>query len=74
MNEAALMCVDYKLPDVTSMVVTKWSLDTGKPMPSDDSFVDGVWLLTGLEKSEVPSEQIRVREFDWKKVKTLGLS
>ncbi len=73
LDEAALMCADQNLPNVSALIVTRGSLDAGKPMPSDKSFVDGIWAKTGMSKSEVRAEQERVRAFDWRKVKTLGL-
>ena len=68
------MCVENKLPDVSALVVTKDSVDRGKPFPSLDSFVDGVWPLTRLAMEDVPAEQERVRNFGRRTVRSLGLA
>jgi hypothetical protein len=73
LDEAAAMCVEHKLPDVSSVVATKESVDLGKPFPSLASFEDGVWPKTGLRIEDVPDEQERVRQFDWKSVRSLNL-
>jgi hypothetical protein len=73
LDEAAAMCLEHGLPDVTSVVVTKESLVAGLPMPSRGSFRDGVWPVSGLTVSDVPAEQIRVRAFNWKSVPSLRL-
>jgi len=74
LDEAAAMCMQHGLPDVSAIVVTKESIAAGKPMPSAESFLDGVWPVTGLTIDQVPEEQDRVRSFDWEKVPTLGVS
>lgn len=73
LDEAAAMCMEHGLPDVSAIVVTKESLASGVPMPSEDSFKDGVWPLTGLSREDVPAEQARVQSFDWGSVRSLGL-
>lgn len=51
LDEAAIRCRKRKLPDVTSVVVTKESFLAEKPMPSEASFNDdGLWPLSGLHK------------------------
>ncbi|MCX7287978.1 MAG: hypothetical protein NTW20_10585 [Rhodobacterales bacterium] len=74
LNEAAAMCAEHGLPNVSVMVVSKDSLDRGEPMPSDGSFADGFYASTGLTKADIPTEQARVRAFDWKSVRSLNLS
>ena len=76
LNEATSMCVENnpRLPDVSAFIVTKDSFEKGKPMPSENSFVDGRWPISGLSVEDIPSEQDRIREFDWRSVKSLGLS
>jgi hypothetical protein len=73
LDEAAAMCIEHGLPDVSLVIVTKESIDRGYPMPSPDSFVDGVWPISGLTIEEIPAEQVRVAEYNWRSVKTLGL-
>jgi len=73
LDEAAHMCLEFNLPDVSALVVTKTSLETGIPMPSEDSFIDGVWPITGMKIESIPAEQDRVRSFDWTKVPSLKL-
>jgi len=74
LDEAALKCKENNLPDITSVVVTKESLASGTPMPSEASFnALGFWPLSGLHKDDVPAEQERVRNFDWRKVRQLNL-
>ena len=74
LNEAASLCAEHKLPNVSVLVVSKDSLDRGNPMPSEGSFTDGFYASTGLSKAEVPAEQDRVRAFDWASVRSLNLS
>ena len=74
LDEAARMCIDHRLPDVSAVVCTKDSIDEGRPMPSSRSFVDGVWPITGISIDEVPAEQERVRIFPWLEVRSLGLA
>ena len=74
LDEAAAMCREITIPDVTAVVVTKESIAEGRPFPSMDSFIDGIWPVSGLGIEDVPDEPARVREFDWKKVPSLGLS
>ena len=73
LNEAAVLCAEHGLPNVSVMVVSKESLDRGTPMPSDGSFADGFYASTGLAKADIPAEQDRVRAFDWKSVRSLNL-
>ena len=73
LNEAAAMCVEHGLPNVAVMVVSKESLDAGRPMPSDGSFSEGFYAASGLAREGVAEEQERVRAFDWRAVPTLGL-
>ena len=74
LNEAAALCADHGLPNVSVLVVSKDSLDRGLPMPSEGSFADGFYASTGLTKGDIPAEQERVRAFDWKSVRSLNLS
>jgi hypothetical protein len=74
LNEAAAMCAEHGLPNVSVMVVSKDSLDRGEPMPSEGSFADGFYASTGLTKADIPAEQARVRAFDWKSVRSLNLA
>ncbi|NJS38479.1 MAG: hypothetical protein HC783_05055 [Rhodobacteraceae bacterium] len=74
LNEAAALCADHGLPNVSVLVVSKDSLDRGLPMPSEGSFADGFYASTGLTKADIPAEQDRVRAFDWKSVRSLNLS
>jgi hypothetical protein len=73
LNEAAALCAEHSLPNVAVLIVSKDSLEKGDPMPSDGSFSDGFYASTGLAKSDIPAEQKRVREFDWKSVRSLNL-
>lgn len=73
LNEAAAICAEHGLPNVAVMVVSKESLQLGKPMPSVGSFSDGFYASTGLTKADIPAEQARVRDYSWGSVKTLGL-
>jgi hypothetical protein len=73
LNEAAAMCAEQGLPNVSVLVVSKDSLDRGTPMPSEGSFADGFYASTGLTKETVPAEQDRVRAHDWKSVRSLNL-
>ncbi len=74
LDEAARICVREKIPDVSSVVVSKDTLGTDSPMPSKDSFnSDGVWPITGVHMSDVPAVQKKVMTFDWKSKKTLKL-
>lgn len=73
LNEAAALCAEHGLPNVSVMVVSKDSLDQGRPLPSDGSFTDGFYASTGLAKADIPAEQDRVRGFDWKSVRSLDL-
>jgi hypothetical protein len=74
LDEAAAMCRDRGLPDVTAVVVTKESVERGEPFPSLDSFVDGVWPISGLSLDDVRAEQVRVQTFDWRAVRELQLA
>ena len=75
LDEAAWMCKDHRIPDVSAVIVTKESMDRGAPMPSDDSFnADGFWVITGLHKDELPDYQKKVQQFDWMSLRSLGLS
>ncbi len=74
LDEAAYMCKDFQLPDVSAVIVTKESLARGFPMPSDESFDDkGFWAITGIYKQEVPNYQLKVQSYDWTTVPTLRL-
>jgi hypothetical protein len=73
LNEAAALCAEHGLPNVSVLVVSKESLDRGTPLPSKGSFSDGFYASTGMTEAEIPAEQERVRTFDWKSVPTLGL-
>ncbi|MEO6301225.1 MAG: hypothetical protein ABIV25_15645 [Paracoccaceae bacterium] len=73
LNEAAAICAEQGLPNVSTLVVSKESLDAGQPMPSTGSFADGFYASTGLTIQDVTAEQERVRGFDWHMVKSLGL-
>ena len=73
LNEAAAMCAEHGLPNVSVLVVSKESLDRGTPLPSEGSFTDGFYASTGLTKEDIPAEQDRVRAFDWKSVRSLNL-
>ena len=73
LNEAAALCAEHGLPNVSVLVVSKDSLDRGVPLPSEGSFSDGFYASTGLTKAEVPGEQDRVRAFDWTAVRSLNL-
>ena len=59
LDEAAAMCTEHKLPDVSAVVVTKESLDRAQPMPAATSFRDGVWPVSGLSIADIPAEQER---------------
>ena len=74
LNEAAALCAEHGLPNVSVLVVSKDSLDRGVPMPSEGSFSDGFYASTGLGKADVPAEQDRVRAFDWNSVRSLNLN
>lgn len=74
LNEAAALCAENGLPNVSVMVVSKDSLDQGKPMPSEGSFTDGFYASTGLAKADVPAEQARVKAFDWKAASFVNLA
>lgn len=74
LNEAAAICEEFGLPNVSVMVVSRSSADAGNPMPSEGSFSDGHYAKTGLSKDDVPAEQARVRAYDWRSVKSLGLA
>lgn len=73
LNEAAALCAEYNLPNVSVLVVSKESMDRGVPMPSDGSFTEGFYASTGLTKSDIPNEQQRVRTHDWRSVRSLNL-
>jgi hypothetical protein len=74
LNEAAALCAEHGLPNVSVLVVSKDSLDRGAPMPSEGSFSDGFYASTGLTKADIPAEQARVRAFDWTSVRSLNIS
>ena len=74
LGEAAAMCIERGLPDVSAVVVTKESFARGAPMPSLDSFKDGEWPLTGLTLKDIPAEQDKVRLYDWRSVRELSLA
>jgi hypothetical protein len=73
LNEAAALCAEHGLPNVSVLVVSKDSLDRGIPMPSEGSFADGFYASTGLTKAAIPAEQDRVRAHDWASVRSLNL-
>ncbi len=73
LNRAAEICADLGLPNVSTLVVSKDSLDRGAPMPSSGSFSDGFYASTGLTRDDVAAEQDRVRVFDWRSVEKLNL-
>ena len=73
LNEAAALCAEHKLPNVSVMVVSKDSLDRGSALPSEGSFSNGFYASTGLTKADIPGEQARVSAYDWRSVTTLGL-
>ena len=73
LNEAAALCAEQGLPNVSVMVVSKESFDRGNPLPSEGSFSNGFYASTGLTAADIPGEQARVRSFDWRSAKTLGL-
>ena len=74
LNEAAALCAEHGLPNVSVMIVSKDSLDRGEPMPSDGSFAEGFYASTGLTRADVAAEQGRVRAFEWTSVRSLNLS
>ncbi len=74
LNEAAALCAEHGLPNVSVLVVSKESLDRGVPMPSEGSFADGFYASTGLTAAEIPAEQGRVRAYDWTSVRSLNLA
>ena len=65
LNEAAIICARHGLPNVSCVVVSKASLESGAPMPSEGSFSDDHYAASGLSRDEVPAEQARVRAHDW---------
>jgi hypothetical protein len=73
LNEAAALCAEHGLPNVSVLVVSKESLDRGSPMPSEGSFADGFYASTGLTRNDIPAEQDRVRNHDWRSVRSLNL-
>jgi hypothetical protein len=73
LNEAAALCAEHGLPNVSVLVVSKDSLNRGAPMPSEGSFADGFYASTGLTKAAIPAEQDRVRAHDWTSVRSLKL-
>jgi hypothetical protein len=74
LNEAAVLCSEHGLPNVSVLIVSKDSLDRGNPMPSEGSFADGFYASTGLAKADIPAEQDRVRAYDWASVRSLNLT
>jgi hypothetical protein len=74
LDEAAAMCIENNLPDVSTVVVTKESMEQGCPMPSRRSFDEnGFWAITGISMDEIPEYQKKVRAYDWASVPTLAL-
>ncbi|MDR7123647.1 hypothetical protein [Pseudotabrizicola sp. 4114] len=73
LNEAAALCAEHGHPNVSVLVVSKDSLDSGAPMPSEGSFADGFYASTGLTRDDIPAEQSRVRAYDWRSVRSLNL-
>jgi hypothetical protein len=74
LDDAARQCMKFGLPDVSAVVVSKESILAGRPMPSERSFdQDGFWPITGTHRDEIPEIQDRVRRFEWRKVRSLGL-
>lgn len=72
--EAAAMCALRGLPNVGVFVVSQASLQAGQPLPAEGSFSDIFYARTGLLRQDVPAEQARVREFDWRGVADLDLA
>ena len=72
LSEAAAICAERGLPNVSCLVVSKDSLDQGAPMPSEGSFSDGLYAASGLTREAIPEEQARVRSFDWRAMPDLG--
>ncbi|WP_341212162.1 hypothetical protein [uncultured Limimaricola sp.] len=73
LNEAAAICAEHNLPNVSCVVVSKDSLERGAPMPSEGSFSDDHYAASGLTREDVPAEQERVRQYDWRSLPTLDL-
>ena len=73
LNRAAEICATHGFPNVSTLVVSKESLDKGAPMPSCGSFSDGFYASTGLTRGEVTAEQERVRAFDWRSTTILDV-
>ncbi len=74
LNEAAAICAEHKLPNVSCVVVSKDSLERGVPMPSEGSFSDDHYAASGLTRDTVPAEQERVRQYDWRSLPSLNLN
>ena len=74
LNEAAAICAERGLPNVSVLVVSKDSLDKGTPMPSVGSFSEGFYAATGLTMETLPQEQDRVRNFDWSTIDAMDLN
>ena len=74
LDAAAATCEKHGMPNVSSVVVTKESVERGKPFPSLQSFDDDGSHPSGLSMDDVPAEQERVRAFDWRSKPSLGLS
>ena len=74
LNEAAALCAEHGLPNISVLVVSKDSLDRGSPMPSEGSFSEGFYASTGLTLADVAAEQDRVRVYDWKAARTFDQS
>ncbi len=73
LNEAAAICAEHDLPNVAAVVVSRDSLESGAPMPSEGSFSDNHYAASGLTRDEIPAEQERVRSYDWRGVPAFDL-
>jgi len=74
LDEVAVMCIKHNLPDVSSVIVTKDSIEKGQPMPSLESFTNGIWSISGISIEDIPAVQNQVRAFNWTAVRELDLS
>lgn len=73
LKRAAEICAEQGLPNISTLVVSRDSLERGAPMPSEGSYSADFYAHTGLAPADVVAEQDRVRAFDWRSVEALGL-
>ncbi|MCB1449668.1 MAG: hypothetical protein KDJ67_06025 [Nitratireductor sp.] len=65
LDEVSRICLQNRIPNLSSIVVMKDTLNSATPMPSKDSFQNEYWPISGVKKTEIDLAQKDVHDFDW---------